>query len=137
MVMQKSKNQKQTGMLKRISTGVGVCYAASLLVLFIFAVLINGEQIEEDSASVGVYFAIGLGSFVGSVVCGKLSGGKFMLSAICCGAAVMLLRLAISLFTNEGNVFDKSFLISLVIVMIASLIGGIFAGKKRKKHKSR
>ena len=135
MVMQKSKNQKQTGMLKRISTGVGMCYAVSLLILFIFAVLINGEQLEESSASVGVYFAIGVGSFVGSVVCGKLSGGKFMLSAMCCGAAVMLLRLAISLFINEGNVFDKSFLVSLVIVVITSFVGGMFAGKKRKRRK--
>ena len=132
----KVKNSKPTHLvfLKRLAISCLVGGVALFLAIFVMGLILSGGNIPQAYAPPLATMAAGFGAFVSGFVMAKLCGSKGVVTGAAAGAALLLLVGCIALIVS-GTVFTNSTLLRGVVMVLASVIGGMFGVNFKLKRK--
>ncbi len=127
------RNIKNNTFIKYWGIGIGISAVSIMVLLLAFAVIMSLLEIGPKFASPISSVCSAIGSFTGALYFASKNKQKGILCGALNAAAIIVLIMVC------GLIFDGAFsLISLlhtVIIMLASVIGGILGVNKTGKHK--
>jgi len=126
----KVEDKKSFICLKSILIGVGVTVVAML----VFAAAMLFLEVDRGLAKPFATVSVALGSLFASMYAAKKIGDRGYLIGALVGLAVFAVITIIALILNEGN-FTNNTIFHFVIIVLASIIGGIVGVNKDKSKK--
>lgn len=127
-----SKNSSN-GIFKYIK-GFIIEIIAAAVFIFLFALIMCLSTAALKYAAVFATVAVAVGSFLGAFITARSVGNKGWLVGVIIGGITFIIISLISLIINRDGVTINT-LFHFIIIMLASLIGGVVGVNKDNKHK--
>lgn len=129
-------NNKRIGLrLKPIISGIVLGIIVIFLVLLLGALLISGEKLTVTFRSTLICIAGFLGPAVGGFLTAKKIGSAYAVNGIIVAVSIIVIKIAASVFSTDGELFDADSLKLAVFVLLGGIFGGLMAGKRKHKRK--
>jgi len=136
----KSGTQSYAKLLKAIVMGTVIAMLISVLLLLVFAIIINSIFGDPDSViTTFIVVAASLGALIGGFYASRSNGGKGLLCGVSTGMAMsIILFLAMILRNTMGSesASVKFRLVTVIFQIIFACIGGIVAVNTHKSTKT-
>ena len=117
-----------------IAINLGVGTIVTFIFMMLFALIMTLFSIDRSFALPFATVSGAIGCFVAAFFSSKKIGDKGYLTGAAVGIGSFLLVLIISLIFNTDS-FSKNTVFHLIIMILSSLIGGIFGVNKGKNKK--
>ena len=118
--------------IKKYLFGLLIGIAATVIcILALAAVMLIGE-IDKAFAVPFATISVGFGGFIGSLITSKKIGDKGYLVGTVIGGILFVVILFVSLVINKDGLTTNT-LFHFIIIMLASITGGIVGVNKSKK----
>lgn len=128
----RSEGRGESPLWKDAARGAAAGFAATLLLLFIFSVLLAKGKAPADLLDDFVIVSVLLGTALGAFLCaGKRGGGVVTAGTLTALSYILLLLFLTLLFRQEDSGPQM-----IVKEMIASVAGGCFGGVLRLRRKT-
>lgn len=132
-----------TKLAKSATIGTIVGVFSSVILMIIFAVIINASFGDPDSViNIFTGIAASAGAAIGGFQASKANGSRGFISGITTGIIISLVMLAVMIFSGKNsaeNIGNSDTIFKLVIVacqIIFACAGGVFAVNSHKSKKS-
>ena len=120
---------KNKSLLSLVITSSLIEIFVTLVAIFVFAAVMLFCELPAEYSTIFATASVALGSFLAAFYAAKkLSKRGFAVGLIVGGITFIIVTL-ISIFTDKGS-FTSNTLFHLIIIMLASLIGGIMGVNK-------
>lgn len=136
--MTKTDDRKKTSggiPLKTIGIGTAIAIVVTLAILLLGAMLISSEKVPETICMPLILFAAFAGAFCGGLFAAKKNQRAFVPCGLIVGAVLFLIRMAAAAFGSPGQILDSSAFWMLAAFLFGGVLGGLLAGKKRRRRK--
>lgn len=121
-------------LVKPILFGLILGAVVTFLMLMLLALILSVKDFPPAAAVAMSSAAAGIGAFFAGFTAARIVGRKGLLLGLACGALLYVIITLISLAVSPGG-FTALSLIKLVIVLLASVIGGVLGVNTRKVRK--
>ena len=132
--MYEEKIKKENTLLKNISIASLIGTVSTVLMMLVFAAIIVTFQLDRAFAAPLATVSVALGSLVSSYYCGRKIGKNGYLIGLLNGVTVFMLVLLISLIASNWKISSNT-LFHFIIILTASVAGGIFGVNKKSSKK--
>lgn len=104
----------------------------AVISVFIFSLLMYFFDFPVSVQSGGLYILLNLSLFIASVHAGRRTTAKGYLYGLFSGLIFIVILLLINLLISEGTFSIMTFFLKMPVLLLVSLIGGIFGANLRK-----
>jgi len=133
----KSKHKESTPhiiLIKRLAISTLIGAAALLLAIFIMGLILSGGNIPQAYAAPLATMAAGFGAFVAGFIMAKLCGGKGVVMGALAGLTLLVIITCVALIVS-GTLLTNATFLRAVVMILASIIGGMFGVNFKIKRK--
>ena len=120
-------------MAKSVTIGMIIALFSTVLLLIIFAFIVNAAFGDPDSV-LHIFTVIGasIGALVGGFRASRLNGSNGLLAGLCTGSATSIILFTTMLFASQPTAVsvetDVAFrFVMIVCIIVFACVGGIFA----------
>ena len=114
--------------LKSIGKILVVMYAATAVLLFLLALLVQRLNWEADMTSIGISIVYIISCFIGGFFAGKVQKSKKFIWGILMGLAYIVIMLVITLAVKHGFHSSMSaFVTNLLLCLGSGMLGGMLS----------
>ncbi len=104
----------------------------AIISVFVFSLFMYFFDFPINVQSGGLYILLNLSLFISSVHAGKKVSGKGYLYGVFSGLIFIGILLLINILINSQNFIISKFLIRIPLLLLISVIGGIFGANLKK-----
>jgi len=133
------KRVSLSGVMVKSVIGGAVSLAASLILLLLFALLLDSELLPESIGEELVITAVFIAAVFGGLLAAKRNALSPMPGGICGGVCFLIIILLITALRPDSQVFSVMTIKLLICALSGGAFGGLLAGKRKfsKKRKKR
>ena len=132
--MRAYENLKEKSLISLILKSAIIETLVTAVFIFIFSAVMFLTESAYNYATVFATASIAIGSLAAAYYAAKTVGKRGFLTGVATGGITFLIITIISLILDKGEVTSNT-LFHFIIIMLSSLIGGIFGVNKDKNKK--
>lgn len=121
-------------LIKRLAISALVGAIALFLAIFVMGLVLSGGNIPQAYAAPLATMAAGFGAFAAGFIMAKMCGSKGVLMGGLAGLAMLVVITCVALIVS-GTLLSNSTFLRGIVMILASIIGGMFGVNFRLKRK--
>ena len=117
--------------LKNISKGIGISLIASVIMLFVFAVVLTYTNVSEEAINPVIIVITGISIFIGSSIGNSKIKKNGLINGGAIGGIYLILLYIISSIIGGEFSLSKGAIIFILVGIIFGVLGGIIGVNKK------